>query len=420
MWSVFSKGKNPPARRIAFAVATAFALTGAAWVLITDVLLYEVTRDPALVARIETAKGWTFVVLATALLYAVTYWSASRFARAQAGISAVVDSIADGVLLLGPDRTIRRVNAAAARMLRSADLVGMDAAEFSRRFRVSCLDGSRMPPNELISQRAFDEGGPLHYKAILHPPGAPELIISATAAAVRVYAAETPDMVVSVMHDITETEHLSRLRDRFMAAAAHSLKTPVAVIKTNAELLLTSDAAQSDVAATAIRRQCDRIDLLVQNLLVLARIRSGTLELHTHAVELAPLIEQVTGAVAAVSSANEIRNDFDTRPRIYADEERMALVLRNLLDEALRLAAPPARITVLLAESGPDVEIGIRHRCRPSIGHAWGDAGEPDELRVHRLVTDAIIAAHGGDLRHEAEDSEATAWIRLPAIDGRG
>jgi signal transduction histidine kinase len=397
-------------------VAVVFAVTGAAWVLLTDVLLYAVTRDPALVARIETAKGWTFVVLATVLLYVVTFRGALRLARAQAGVTAVIESIADGVLLLGPDRTIRRANPAAMRMLGSEGLVGMGAEEFSRRFRVSYLDGSQVPPREFVSQRVFDEGGPLQYQALLYPENGPERIVSITAAAVRVYAAEPPEMVVSVMHDVTESERLNSLRDQFFASAAHGLKTPVAIIKSNLQLLASTGAAHVRESVVDLGEQCDRMDLLVQNMLVFARIRSNSLQLYPREVELAPLVEQVTAAVAASWAKRLVNGAFQvpSRPRVHADVERITLVLRNLLDEALRLSSPVESVTVLLAQQGRDAEIRVRHQARARLGEAPPITGDYDELGINRVVTSTIVAAHGGELRRDIVGDETTAWLSLP------
>ena len=149
--------------RFALTVVGAFLAGGLAWVFLTDLVLYAVTRDPVQVARFETAKGWLFVLLAAVFLYPVLRRSASRLTRAQATLSAVIECIADGVLLLGSDRSILHANPAALRSLRCEkleDLVGMDADEFSRRFRLSYPDGSLVPPRQFVSQRVFEESGP--------------------------------------------------------------------------------------------------------------------------------------------------------------------------------------------------------------------------------------------------------------------
>ena len=243
------------AHRMAGTVTAAFAVTGLMWVLFTDIVLYAISHDPVLIARIETAKGWIFISLASLLLYAVAFRSAARLDRVRRLTAAVVESIADGVLLLGHDRRIAYANPAAARMLGCPleELIGMSAADFSLRFRVAYPGGGLVPPGRYISQRVFDEGGPLHYKIKLAPAGGGELVISAIAAGVRLSLGEPATWVVSVMHDITDTEHLERLRDQFFAAAAHSLKTPVAVIKADVQV-----ADAGGVAEGTSHRRIDR------------------------------------------------------------------------------------------------------------------------------------------------------------------
>jgi PAS domain S-box-containing protein len=282
------------AHRVAATVTAVFAIAGLAWVFLTDVALYGVVHEPRLIARIETAKGWIFIGLACLLLYAVTFLSAARLDRVRRLTAAVVESIADGLLLLGHDRTIAYANPAAVRMLgtRRKDLIGMSAAAFSRTFRVSYPNGALVPPENYISQRVFDEGGPLHYKVTLHPPDG-ERTISVTAAGVRLELGAPATWVVSVMHDISASERFERTRDQFFAAAAHSLKTPVTVIKADAQLLLPAIPAPQRPIAASIERQCDRIDRLVQNLIVLARARSRTLQLHPSDLSLGPLVEAI-------------------------------------------------------------------------------------------------------------------------------
>jgi two-component system phosphate regulon sensor histidine kinase PhoR len=229
-------------------------------------------------------------------------------------------------------------------------------------------------------------------------------------------------MVVSVMHDITESERRNALRDQFFAAAAHALKTPVAIIKANAELLLTDGAGPWREAAVAIGQQCDRMDLLVQNLFVVGRIRSRSLKLYPQEVAIAPLVEQVMTSVAARSPGYAINSEFNVRPqpRVHADQERLELVLRNLLDEAMQLSAPSEPIRVLMTHDGVDAEIGVRHHSRATSPEPESSGGEHDELGINRLVTSTIIAAHGGDLRRDTEGGKTTAWIRLPMIEARG
>jgi signal transduction histidine kinase len=420
VWSFSAGDRRRFERRHALTVVMLFVLAGISWVLVTDAILYRVTRDPVLIARLETAKGWIFVALAGAFLYAVTLRSARLLSRSHAIKSAVIESIGDGVLLLGSDRKIRHANAAALRMLRCEDvgeLVGMDAVEFSRRFRLSYPSGALVPPEEFASQRAFVAGGPLIYKCVLHPPDAPEVVIFATAAPVREEWGGPAEAVVSVMHDVTTEERLEQLRDGFFAAAAHALKTPVAVIKANAQIVGRDPEPRLQRATEAIDRQCGRIDRLVQNLLVLARARSKTLQLAPREVALAPLVERISVEMEASALQHEVHAEIAATPRVHADEERLAMVLRNLIDEAARSSRAGAPVTVLLARRGPDAEIGVRYRALPPEELTGEPYGEYDELGIGRCATETIVEAHGGARRDETEGLDAITWIRLPAIE---
>jgi two-component system, OmpR family, phosphate regulon sensor histidine kinase PhoR len=420
VWPLAAGQKHGSEQKVALVIAGVFLVMGSIWVLMTDVILYEITQDPLLVARLEIAKGWIFVGVTAVLLYIVAWSGAARLTRAQQLMSAVVDSIADGVLLLGPNRTIVHANPAAVRMLgceRQEDLLGMDAAEFSRRYRVTYPDGSLVPPDELASQRVFVEGGPLNYKAIMYPPRGEPLVISATAAPVRSKVGEPPETVVSVLHDITASERLEALRNQFLATAAHALKTPIAIIKAHVQLL-ASGAPELHRSTEPIERQCDRIDRLVLNMLVLARLRTRTLQLHPRVVELGPLVQEVAREVAKTSLHHQLRTEFLASPRVRGDRERLALSLRNMVDAALRTSVLGSALTVLLTQQGADAQIGIRYEPLPPEQRTMSAAlGEQyDDLRVNRSVATTIVEAHGGTLGEESQEREVTAWIRLPAM----
>lgn len=402
-------------RRFACFVAVALAAGGLVWVFVTDVLLYALVTDPGVIARIETAKAWLFVGFAATLAFLTTQRLARRMLRARAALTAVVDSIADGVFLLGPDRRIEYANAAAKRMLRSERLVGMTADEFSRRFHMSYSDGSILPPAEYLSQRIFDgEGGPLKRKLVLYPPGAPELVVSATAAAVRDDSGVDPHIVVSVWHDMTATEHSDRVRNEFFAAAAHALKTPIAIIKTSVQSSRPGDAAGFGDSLAAIERQCSRIDRLVQNLLVLARTRTDTLELHHENIELKPAIEQSLREMAAEIAQTFVVGAIEANCRVRADGDRFVLLLRNLLDVASRSTTAQSAIGLTLVRRGEDAEITLDFDARPREERPTAISGDYDEMGIARLVANAIVAAHGWTL-HEAQGGPRTTLsLRLP------
>jgi two-component system phosphate regulon sensor histidine kinase PhoR len=404
---------------MAFSVVAVFVAAGVTWVLFTDVLLYALTRDSTLVARIETAKGWAFVGLAALLLYAVTFRGATKLRRAEDTFATVVNSIGDGVLLLGPERKITYANPAAVRMLRAGsmkELVGLGAPEFSRRFHVSFPDGRIVPPDQYVSQRVFVEGGRLQYKALVYPPGGAELVVSVTAAGVRSEGCDPAEVVVSVMHDVTASEQIERARDQFIAAAAHSLKTPVAIIKGSAELLSLKSAELTRPVAM-IERQCGRIDRLVQNLLVLSRIRTGSLRLYPIELDLKPMLEEVAHEMARAAADHTLATVLVSNARVHGDRERLAMAVRNMIDDAFRSSAPNLPLTLSMAAHGADVEISVSYRPL-AAGAPAGEARRGyDDLGIGRHVTAAIAEAHGGMLGQETSGTQTVAWLRLPTLE---
>jgi signal transduction histidine kinase len=170
----------------------------------------------------------------------------------------------------------------------------------------------------------------------------------------------------------------------------------------------------------AIERQCGRMERLVQNLLVLTRIRSDTLRLYPTEVELAPLVERVARQMAAASMEHDVRTELAAAPRAHADPERLAMAVRNEIEDALRLAPPGTPVIVRLAQIGRDANIGVGHHPRGVIEAVVDETIEErhaeGELGVNRHVSEAIVAGHGGTLREERTGEELTTWIRLPAI----
>jgi signal transduction histidine kinase len=329
---------------IPLAVALVVVIVGILWVIITDVFTYHVIRDATLLARVQTVIDTVFVVGTSIALYLVARRAASRLSRAHALLVAVVDSIGDGVMVLGPDRKIAYANRAAHEMLGCDDLVGVDGPEFARRFKVSRLDGTLLPPDQFVSQRVFDEPYPQHRKEVLYPEGTNrELIFRATGAPVVVDDEPEPQLVVSVMHDITDSEQFEAMRDQFMAAAAHYLKTPVAIIKANVQYLART-APSSDVSSLAmVQRQCARIDRPIQNLFVLARARSHSLQLHAREIEFAPLISTMQRELTVPHMPRDVQVTIGAQPRVRGDHERLVIVARNLSDCALQHSPPTRR-----------------------------------------------------------------------------
>jgi signal transduction histidine kinase len=330
---------------------------------------------------------------------------------------AIVDSIGDGLMVVGPERKIIFANHAAQAMLATKDLVGLGAPEFVQRFKISRVDGTLVPPDALVSQRAFDGPVPLHAKEVLYPPGRErEIVFLATGAPVRTPDGESTNLVVSVMHDITDNERFEAMRDQFMAAAAHYLKTPVAIIKANVQFLAREVPGSGPASLGMMQRQCERIDRLVQNLLVVARARSDSLELHARDMELAPLVQTMARDLTDEHNPRDVRIEIDAHPHVRGDRERLAIVAHNLSQEALQRSRPRSVVHVKLDVTGLEAEIRVGYEPLPGSAQPFAGALEYDDTKLSRFATDTIIKAHGGHSGADLQDREATLWVTLPVL----
>lgn len=152
---------------------------------------------------------------------------------------------------------------------------------------------------------------------------------------------------------LARVERLLVSERRFTADAAHELRTPIAALRAQAEAALGArDAAERDAALEAVRAGTMRAARLVEQMLTLSRLDAGA-QLELVPIDVAALTRQVMAdlAPAALLRDQELSLDDVTPPPMRADETLLALLLRNLVDNAIRHAPDGARIRVIVDRS---------------------------------------------------------------------
>jgi two-component system, OmpR family, phosphate regulon sensor histidine kinase PhoR len=159
---------------------------------------------------------------------------------------------------------------------------------------------------------------------------------------------------VFVFHDVTELRRLERMRQDFVANASHELKTPLASIKAYTETLLDWALHDETVNVRFLKRideQAERLNLLILDLLSLARIESGQ-EIFKHGpLCLVPVLESCVESHRDRALSKSLNLTFesgglDDETMVLADEEAIRQIVDNLVDNAIKYTPEGGSVSV--------------------------------------------------------------------------
>ena len=159
-------------------------------------------------------------------------------------------------------------------------------------------------------------------------------------------------------------ERIAMLLDserRFTADAAHELRTPIAAIRAQAQVALAeSDDALRSHALRSTLEGCDRATRLVEQLLTLSRLEAGAAPVAT-TLDLSALVRGVVAetALRAVRKQQTIEVDAPLPCRMAGDPTLLAVLVRNLVDNAIRYSPPRAAVKVGVATHGAQVRLRV-------------------------------------------------------------
>jgi signal transduction histidine kinase len=210
-------------------------------------------------------------------------------------------------------------------------------------------------------------------------------------------------------------------REEFLATAAHELKTPLAVVKAYAQLM--KRRGQGDPSALlVIERQTDRLARIVQQLLEVSRFRSGVgVELRRERFDLGEVASDVAERMRAVT-VDAVRVDRSVAVPVLADPDRIAQVMLNLLENAIRFSPLGGEVEIAVRRKDGDAVVSVRDHGvgipaerqdrifeRFYRAHA-GTSQDYGGLGLGLDVSREIVARHGGRIWFESEQGEGSTF----------
>jgi signal transduction histidine kinase len=160
-----------------------------------------------------------------------------------------------------------------------------------------------------------------------------------------------------------DAEAASRAKDEFLAMLGHELRNPLAPMVTALQLMKLRGDGRTSKEQEILERQTRHLIRLVDDLLDVARITRGKVELRRHAIDLRDVIAKATEVASPL--LEQRRHHFEVRAprqpmRVLADEARLSQVIANLLTNAARYTEPGGHISVTARRDGSAFVIEVR------------------------------------------------------------
>jgi signal transduction histidine kinase len=231
---------------------------------------------------------------------------------------------------------------------------------------------------------------------------------------------------------IVSLQKSDETKNVFIANVTHELRTPLTVIKGTIETL--EDGALDDTEGrgpllTAMQSETERLIRLVQELLVLTRADAGALQLDLRSLDLSQLAQTRCEGLSRLAAQRGIRLNVDAQKSstVLGDPDRLAQVLDNLLDNAIRHSPENARVSILIQKEGQEVRCsvsdqgsGIAPQHLPFIFDRFyrADASRNRQTGGTGLglaIVRALVVAQGGRITAESREGAGTTiafWLQ--------
>jgi two-component system, OmpR family, phosphate regulon sensor histidine kinase PhoR len=254
-----------------------------------------------------------------------------------------------------------------------------------------------------------------------------------TSVSLHSHDSDTPSGALLVFHDVTQIRSLESVRREFVANVSHELRTPLSIITGYLETLIDGgeDPETKDRFLRIMHKHAQRLNLLIEDLLVLSQLESSKLGLHLEEVNLREAADRVrerlSSRIEGTGASVKIEMPSDL-PSVEADPLRIEQVLFNLVDNALKYGAKSGLLVTLSASiSGADITIEVRDN---GPGIPLSDQPHIFErfYRVHKdrsrdaggtglglSIVKHTVLAHGGSVLMESRPGNGSVFtVRLP------
>lgn len=240
-------------------------------------------------------------------------------------------------------------------------------------------------------------------------------------------------------------QELDEAKNRFFAHISHEFRTPLSLILTPLEEAVRNTAADSVSFGTEqvrrMVRNARRLQRLIEQLLDLATLEAGRMELDRKPGDLARFVRRTVEAFTSMAEQNGIDlrvHTDDSSMKTRFDPEKVESIVHNLLSNALKYTPEGGQVTVWVgkrttpsvsgeespravlikvADTGPGMDAETQERIFERFEQAKGTTGEREGAGLGLALTKELVELHGGTIHVESTPGEGTTFtVSLPIV----
>jgi len=243
-------------------------------------------------------------------------------------------------------------------------------------------------------------------------------------------------LFIGIVRDITKQKEVDRIKNEFISTVSHELRTPLTSIKGSLGLVtLGAFGALPEPARDLIeiaKKNSERLIDLVNDILDVEKLESGTLALHFETLDLSKLVADVidtNDGLAREFGVNFVCRDLDPDAMVRGDSNRLTQIIANLLSNAAKFSpsGQDVEISVLresdtvkvsVSDRGPGIPEEFRTRIFERFSQADGtDARDKGGSGLGLNITRSFVEKHGGLIDYESKVGVgSTFFFTLPAL----
>jgi signal transduction histidine kinase/FixJ family two-component response regulator len=380
---------------------------------------------PAIEREMEDAEGRRKRRQAEAEIRRLNEELERRVLERTAELDAIINSIADAVVICDLNGNIVRTNTAADRIISSTGAGRVTSFQgWIEAAGIRSPEGRAISPDQSPATQAL-RGHPVQGVVMVVPAGKPAAWVTASAARVLTSEGEVMGVVVT-MTDVTDLHLLQEQRDDLVRSISHDLRTPLTAVLGHAQLLQKglergAPGEREQRMAHSIITSAKRMNSMILDLVESSRLEAGQLNLKTRAIELQPYLMELIERASAPESGRSIHlHTAEDLPPVEADPERLERILHNLLGNALKYSPNGAEVSLRAEATGDQVTISVVDRG-PGVEaddvpylfdrfYRAKNAIRTEGLGLGLYISKMLVESHGGRIWVETEPGKGSTF----------